>query len=142
MNDERRAAETRAGFTPNLVVGVGVTLLGVVLTLDRLGLTNALAWLPYWPVLLVLFGLSIVYQAMRGGPGARAQPILSAPLVILLILFGVLASRLSERTGQAADALDPDRTVSVHAVMAGNRRVVTLDQFPIGGSENLQRVGN
>jgi hypothetical protein len=135
MNGEMRPADAqpgdaRSGFTPNLVVGVGVTLLGVVLTLDKLGMTNALAWLPYWPILLVLFGLSIVYQAFKGSQGDKSQPILSAPLVILLIFLGVLASRLSERTGQAATA--GDSTVSVHAVMSGNRRVVTLDQFRRG----------
>ena len=126
---EAEPAETRSGFTPNLVVGIGVTLLGVILTLDKLQVTNALEWLPYWPVLLVLFGTSIAYQALRGGRGDKAPPILSAPLVILLIFLGVLASRLSERTGQAAVTADGDRTVSVHALMSGNRRVVTLDQF-------------
>ena len=126
---EIQPAETRSGFTPNLVVGIGVTLLGVVLTLDKLQVTNALLWLPYWPMLLVLFGLSIAYQALRGGRGDKAPPILSAPLVIVLIFLGVLASRLSERTGEAAIAADGDRTVSVHALMSGNRRVVTLDQF-------------
>jgi hypothetical protein len=80
-------------------------------------------------VLLTLFGLSIAYQAMRGGRGDKAPPILSAPLVIVLIFLGVLASRVSERTGQASTAADGDRTVSVHALMSGNRRVVTLDQF-------------
>ena len=92
---EIQPAETRSGFTPNLVVGIGVTLLGVVLTLDKLQVTNALLWLPYWPMLLVLFGLSIAYQALRGGRGDKAPPILSAPLVIVLIFLGVLASRLS-----------------------------------------------
>ena len=129
---EIRPEETRSGFTPNLVVGVGVTLLGVVLTLDKLQVTDSLTWLRYWPVLLTLFGLSIAYQALRGGRGDKAPPILSAPLVILLIFLGVLASRVSERTGQAATAGDGDRTVSVHAVMSGNRRVVTLDQFRHG----------
>ena len=129
---EVQPAETRSGFTPNLVVGIGVTLLGVVLTLDRLEVTNALAWLPYWPVLLTLFGISIAYQATRGARGEKAPPILSAPLVIMLIFFGVLASRLSERTGSASTVVDGDQTVSVHAVMSGNRRVVTLDRFRHG----------
>jgi hypothetical protein len=136
MNGEMRPAEvqpaeTRSGFTPNLVVGIGVTLLGVLLTLDKLEMINALVWLRYWPVLLTLFGLSIAYQALRGSRGDKAPPILSAPLIILLIFFGVLASRLSERTGQAA-APDSDRPVSVHALMSGNRRVVTLDPFRHG----------
>jgi hypothetical protein len=128
---EAQPGEARSGFTPNLVVGIGVTLLGVVLTLDKLDMTDALVWLRFWPVLLTLFGLSIAYQALRGSRGDKAPPILSAPLVILLIFFGVLASRLSERTGEAAGS-DSDRPVSVHALMSGNRRVVTLDPFRHG----------
>jgi hypothetical protein len=127
--DAIRPENTRSGFTPNLVVGIGVTLLGIVLTLDRLGIVEALSWLRFWPVLLTVFGLSIAYQALRGSTGDKTQPILSAPLVILLVLFGVVASRASERAGSAAAGFDRDRTVSVHAVMSGNRRVVTLDQF-------------
>lgn len=138
MNGEMRTAETqptetRSGFTPNLVVGIGVTLLGIVLTLDKLEITDALVWLRYWPVLLTLFGLSIAYQAMRGGRGDKAPPILSAPLVILLIFVGIMASRFSERTSQAAvAAAESEGRVTVHALLSGNRRVVTNDQFRRG----------
>jgi hypothetical protein len=128
---DAQATETRSGFTPNLVVGIGVTLLGVVLMLDKLELTDAFAWLRYWPVLLTLFGLSIAYQALQGDRGDKSPPILSAPLVLLLIFLGVLASRVSERTGQAA-GVDRSDTVSVHALMSGNRHVVTADQFRRG----------
>ena len=100
MSEDIPSGPARTGFTPNLVVGIGVTLLGVLLTLDKLQVTNALAWLPYWPVLLVLFGSSIAYQAFRGNQADKAPPIVSAPLVIMLIFLGVLASRLSERTSQ------------------------------------------
>jgi hypothetical protein len=126
-----REGETRSGFTPNLVVGIGVTLLGVVLMLDKLEVTDALAWLRYWPVLLTLFGLSIAYQALQGSRGDKSPPILSAPLVLLLIFLGVLGSRVSERTGQAA-GVDRSDTVSVHALMSGNRHVVTADRFRRG----------
>ena len=132
MSDDIPSGPARTGFTPNLVVGIGVTLLGVLLTLDKLQVTNALAWLPYWPVLLVLFGVSIAYQALRGSQADKAPPIVSAPLIIMLIFLGVLASRLSERTSRAATAPDGDNTVTVHALMSGNRRVVTLDQFRRG----------
>ena len=130
---EAQPAETRSGFTPNLVVGIGVTLLGVLLTLDKLEMTDALVWLRYWPVLLTLFGLSIAYQALRGGRGDKAPPILSAPLVILLIFVGIMASRFSERTSQAAVAnAEAEGSITMHALMSGNRRVVTNDQFRRG----------
>ncbi len=46
MSEDIPSGPARTGFTPNLVVGIGVTLLGVLLTLDKLQVTNALAWLP------------------------------------------------------------------------------------------------
>jgi hypothetical protein len=124
---------TRAGFTPNLVVGIGVTLLGVVLTLDKLGVIGAMAWLRFWPVLLILLGTAIVWQALRGSPGDRPPaPILSAPLVILLVIAGLVASRTSTTAGTAGAMADADRTVSVHAVMSGNRHAVAGRPFRHG----------
>jgi hypothetical protein len=122
--------ETRAGFTPNLVVGVGLTLLGVVLTLDKLGVVDAIGWLRFWPVLLVLFGVSIVVQALRPVAGVRPQPILSAPLVILLVVVGFVGTRASGWPVTATTA-DGD-SVSVHAVMSGNRHAVAGRPFRHG----------
>jgi hypothetical protein len=124
--------DTRPGFTPNLVVGIGVTLFGVVLTLDRLGAANALAWLRFWPVLVILLGASIVWQALHPDPSGRpAQPILSAPLVVLLVVAGIVASRTAARSNARDAALDGP-TVSVHAVLSGNRRDVALETFRRG----------
>jgi hypothetical protein len=116
-------------FTPNLVVGIGVTMLGVVLTLDKLGIVEALGWLQFWPVLLVFFGVAIVAQALRPAPGGRQAPILSAPLVLLLVVAGVIASRTTAPRSAAEAAMEGGATVSVHAVMSGNSHAVAGRPF-------------
>ena len=120
---------TRPVFTPNLVVGLGVTLLGVVLTLDKVGVIEAMGWLRFWPVLLTLFGAAIVAQSLRGAAsGGRQAPILSAPLVILLVIAGLVASRASQR-GATEGTVTAEGDVSVHAVMSGNRHAVAGRPF-------------
>jgi hypothetical protein len=113
------ADDTRTWFAPNVVIGIGITLLGVVLMLDRVGVADALTWLRYWPLLLVAFGASIAAQALSGGPVRPCPPIVSPPLVILLVVAGLLASRVTERQAARGEGAG---TVSVHAVMGENRR--------------------
>lgn len=60
-------------FTPTLVSGVALTLLGVLLLLDRLGTLDIRTVVQYWPVLLTLFGVSVVVQALRGAPEEGAS---------------------------------------------------------------------
>src|SRR6185503_8677922 len=60
-------------FTPNLVIGLTVMSVGVVLLLDTLGIRDAGSMLRYWPALIVLFGASIMAQAVKpADPSAPA----------------------------------------------------------------------
>jgi hypothetical protein len=118
----------RTFFTPNVIVGLGVALLGVVLTLDRMHVIDAIDVLRFWPVLLTLFGASIVAQALRGGAADRQAPILSPPLIIFLVIGGLIATRVADRNRDGA-RLDGPGTFTVNAVMAGNHRVVTETTF-------------
>ena len=52
-------------FTPNLVVGLTVMVVGIVLLLDTLGIRDAASMMKFWPALIVLFGASIIAQAFR-----------------------------------------------------------------------------
>ena len=54
--------EERTPVTPQLVIGLFLTLLGVVLTLDRLDLFDVRHIQPFWPVLLVAIGTSMLIQ--------------------------------------------------------------------------------
>ena len=56
------ASDTRATVTPQLVIGVFITLLGVVLMLDQFGLVEARHVRPFWPLLLIALGASMLLQ--------------------------------------------------------------------------------
>lgn len=88
-------------FTPNLVVGAGFMLLGLVLILDRLNLAEARALLSLWPMLLILFGASVVVQALRGDGGASSpdgnRQTDTLPLVVLLVVAFLLVSHVEAR---------------------------------------------
>jgi hypothetical protein len=119
-------------FTPNLVVGVVTTFLGAALLLDRLNLMAASAWLPYWPLALVLFGLSLVVQAFRPGggdaAGPRQRPIISPGFVILLVAIWLFASNSpqirADRTANPAEG-----TMSLVGVMSLDSRVSEPQAF-------------
>jgi predicted membrane protein len=60
-------SEPRFLITPRLVAGVGIALLGLILTLDRLQLLDAGRVLRYWPVgLMVVGGLMLAQGGYRG----------------------------------------------------------------------------
>ncbi len=118
-------------FTPNLVVGVITTLLGVVLLLDRMGLVAASSLWSYWPVALILFGASLVVQALRPASateGPRQRPIISPGFVILMAIVWLIASNTPPfRTGRAGDAAQG--TISLMSVMSQDTRVSEATPF-------------
>jgi hypothetical protein len=58
-------------LTPQLVVGLLIIFVGVVFTLDELGIAPAVNYLRFWPLALVLIGILKMLQARDGG-GALA----------------------------------------------------------------------
>lgn len=109
-------------FTPNLVIGVVLTLVGAVLILDRLGLAEFESALRLWPVLILIFGISVVLQSLRD-PGsldaAQTRPIVSPGLIMFVVVVAVLASR-ADRTSLTAATGEP--SVSLVAVLGGDER--------------------
>jgi hypothetical protein len=65
-----RPAAPRTVVTPQLLVGVLIIVVGVLFTLDNLGLANAADYVRYWPVGLVAIGLLKLWQAREGACGA------------------------------------------------------------------------
>jgi hypothetical protein len=90
----------RSIFTPNVVIGLAIVLFGVVLLLEKAGVVDAWALFRYWPVLLILFGVSIIWQAVRADAGAgslpKSQPPIVTPGLVLLLVFGALFSQAFE----------------------------------------------
>src|SRR5690242_3315393 len=57
--------------TPRLVVGLGLALFGLLLTLDRLDLIDARYALRFWPVILIAIGV----LRYRNPPGAQRRSV-------------------------------------------------------------------
>lgn len=81
--------ETRSvnAFTPKLVVGIAVVLLGIILTLDNLGLVNSHVVFRFWPLVLVAMGAAKLRQCEGSCPGGYALVIAGA-LIQFMILGG------------------------------------------------------
>jgi predicted membrane protein len=54
-------------ITPQLIFGLLILFVGVVFTLDALGVTPAVSYLRYWPLAIVAVGLIKLIQAKDGG---------------------------------------------------------------------------
>ncbi len=57
--------DRQPSLTPQAVLGVIIALLGVIFTLDNLGLANADVALRYWPLALVAVGVAICMHAAQ-----------------------------------------------------------------------------
>lgn len=120
-------------FTPNLVVGFVITLLGAVLLLDRLALVETRTVLQYWPLLLTLFGVSVIVQSLRGGDNAteasgRGRPIVSPGLVLILVVVWLVGTDARDRRLLGAGAsVDPE--LALLAVMGKDERASTSTVF-------------
>jgi len=72
-------------FPPRMLLGIGLVLLGLVFTLDNLGLVDADEVLEYWPVLLIGVG---VLKLMSHGPTAAALCWLGGGALLLVDNLG------------------------------------------------------
>ncbi|HTI39872.1 MAG TPA: DUF5668 domain-containing protein [Vicinamibacterales bacterium] len=59
----------RSRFTPQVLLGLTVIVVGVLFTLDNLNIIDASDYLQYWPAVLVAFGVLKLWHAMRDGRG-------------------------------------------------------------------------
>jgi predicted membrane protein len=57
------------GLTAQVVFGLMIVVLGVLFTLDNLGVIHAGDYLRYWPAVFVMVGLLKIYHALRNGHG-------------------------------------------------------------------------
>ena len=124
---------------PQLVFGLILSILGVLWTLDSMGIADAEYYIRYWPAAFIVLGAAKLWQA-RGGHGVVGGVVLilfgTALLAehllpgnidvfdlwpIALVLLGVSLVWRSV-AGRRAPASDGNSTVSAVAVLAGLNR--------------------
>lgn len=96
-------AKAPSPFTPKLVLGVAIIVVGLVLTLDNLGVVEAHNLLRLWPLILVAMGVAKIRQDANGG-GMGGWFLVLGGAFLLLFTFA---------RGHLADALAPMLVVAV-----------------------------
>jgi len=151
-----RELHDRRPVPPRLIVGASIAVLGVVLTLDRLGLVNANQVLRMWPAVLILVGLEhylhprdgrsstrgIVWMALGGwlllySMGAVTVHIwdLFWPAVLILVGTNLVMQTLRS---SAPSGEDQSQRLSIFAVLGGAKRI---NAGPFHGGEITALMG-
>lgn len=142
--------------TPQIIFGLGITAVGVILLLHNMGIIYARSYLSYWPVLLILIGLSSALQP-TGSAGRWVGLILLVvgvlllldnlyiidfyvweywPLLLILAGFALLRAsrrpRGSQFTGASAQAGPDGSSVRAFALLGGQRISSTSNDFQGG----------
>jgi Domain of unknown function (DUF5668)/Cell wall-active antibiotics response 4TMS YvqF len=82
--------DTRLKVTPQLAVGICLTLFGVLLTLDRLHVVAASESLRMWPALLIILGTSLFVHGRDARSRVRGLVLIFIGAWLLLNVLGVL----------------------------------------------------
>ena len=101
-----------------IAVGLCILLLGVFLVLDRLDIVPASQTLRYWPIGLIILGLSVIIQAARGQTGQMRSTV-PWGAIFLLLIAGFVGTRVVERQKAAPETAE---STSIFAVLGGDRR--------------------
>jgi predicted membrane protein len=134
-------------IAPQLVVGVLIVVVGLLFTLENVGLTDASGYLRYWPVALIALGLLKLWQG-TGGALCGGFIFLFAGVWLLLQGMGIVTISLWNlwpmllvfagasmvwrgMRGRGVEAVggDTHATVSAVAVLAGVNRGSTSKAF-------------
>ena len=102
-------------LTPSLVVGLTIMAAGVALLLESLGVADVSSLFKFWPIIVVLFGASIVTESRRpvdpAAPRRKGVPC----FFLFLLILGMFASM--NWTGGRAAARGAASAVNVTGIM-------------------------
>lgn len=150
MSETMISSDNRSRLTGRLVFGLVIVVLGILFTLDNLGLVDSGEALRYWPVVLVLFGLTRLL-----GIGARRHLAMGViftllgswllvhefgltswepwdfwPVFLVVLGFsmvrGSLARQARSTPGGGEESSD---TINAFALWSGVGRKITSQQF-------------
>ena len=131
--------ENRGRLTPQLLMGLIIIAVGVVFTLDNLGMVRAEDYLRYWPVGFIVVGVLKLWQSRGGGAFAGLLFILAGAWLLLdmfdvvhvsfwelwplvLVLFGASMVWQGIRGSRRQSSMDANATISALAVLGGVAR--------------------
>ena len=142
----------RSFFSTRMILGIGVTALGVALLLDRMALFDAGSVTRFWPVILIAVGVKILLEAARTGRWLGGVVVILIGMVFLgreldLIDFGIgelwplfiilagigILSRGFGRGG--GDGLRSDDRISQFGILCGLNPKIGSQSFK-GGEVN------
>jgi predicted membrane protein len=127
-------------FTPQLLTGMIIIVVGVLFTLDNLALIDAHRYVRFWPSALILVGVLKIWQARAGGGAfagflfviAGAWLLLDAFRIVtislvdlwplLLVFFGASLVWRGVRGPSERAGTDGHSTISALAVLGGVHR--------------------
>ena len=143
-------------MTPQLVIGLIIIVVGLLFMLDHLGFLEAGAYLRYWPVLLMIYGLS----RMSGGPNRNRGMVTGGlfavvglllllrnldvitfsiwhfwPLILVFIGVMLVWRAFGKRVrpvGNGGDRADGDSQIHVFAMLGGVERRNSSQDFKGG----------
>ena len=67
MNNYQTSGPPAFRVTPQLIFGLLIVFVGIIFTLDELGIAPAISYLRYWPVAIIAIGIVKLLQARDGG---------------------------------------------------------------------------
>jgi predicted membrane protein len=120
------------------LIGWGLIGAGGLMTLHRMGLFGFLSWRQFWPVLLIVIGLSVVIKAMRSRNEVQAgyskDAVDNESVIEAITLLGSFERRITTATFRGGEitaimgacvldlrdsSIEGEATVSVFAAMGG-----------------------
>jgi len=102
----------------NIATGICFVAMGVLLLMQRTGAIEMRQVVELWPLVLVIVGASVVWEAMRGGDmrGTGA----CAGWLFWVVVLGLVFSHAYDRR-EAAEAATGPGTVNAFALLGGGR---------------------
>jgi predicted membrane protein len=147
-NEGVKGMDGKVKFSPQIVLGIIVLTVGVILLLDRLDVLSSRDYLQYWPVLVILYGVSRLTQPCGSRGFGIAVTIIGLillmdtleivdvgfwdlwPLILVMIGGSIVWRAMSSRRGWVDMAsADTDSFVRSFAFMAGIERSNSSQDF-------------
>jgi predicted membrane protein len=136
-------------FTPRIILGIFLIVLGILFTLDNLDVLESESIWDYWPVILIAIGLSKIWQSPRGRGRGTGYILIFFGVVLLLnsleivpwdvwklsplllVVLGIIVIQRSRVSRAEARQAYEDSSATIHALafLSGVRRRSTSREF-------------